>query len=460
MLCPAELTLNSYIKNIEASTDRSCLCGFDQPIHWVIGFLLILFALSATGCGSERAKWSLAESENLYEDGDLAGAVAALEKTAELAPNDENIKLHLAQRYAENGQYELGLGICNEYIKSHPDDVRGYHTRFNCHLFKSNFSEALADYKKSLSANASRSLKELNNLAYFRGLAEEEIDKAAIEIQTAINKIEKSGNWGSPLRITLQARALVVAGLISRHIDQQQVALIHLDKKINSYELEIDAQTVRLKRLVAGEIHRGVPFGKNIDAILLKTRGRIENVSTHLAALLATRALVYEDLGEHEKADTDRLKLEQLNFKFEDFVRRLPSDSWCVHSLSSVSMYLDTRGFVLGRQTWAENDPLWTMIGGSEIPPLAVSNYESALEDLDLAILASRFYELAIDTSLYNTPEFSAKAISQEKRSAKRSTAVLLHHRREIHLRGGNQEAAAKDEKEIEQLGFKGCSLF
>ena len=50
--------------------------------------------------------------------------------------------------------------------------------------------------------------------------------------------------------------------------------------------------------------------------------------------------------------------------------------------------------------------------------------------------------------------------VEQWKKDNKRKRAVLLHHRREIHLRGGNQAAAALDQESIDELGIKESHLF
>ena len=80
---------------------------------------LLLLAVLLCGCGSESAKWDFAQAKNLYEQGDLKGAIESLESAHQKAPQDNGIKLELAERYAESGQCELGLGLCNEYLKEH-----------------------------------------------------------------------------------------------------------------------------------------------------------------------------------------------------------------------------------------------------------------------------------------------------------------------------------------------------
>jgi len=429
----------------------------------VLALCCLLPVLAFTsGCGSESAKWKQARAKNLYLSGGLRSAIAELEAAHELSPEDESIMLLLAQLYAENGQCELGIGLCNEYLKQHPDDIKGYDTRSTCWRFLGRFDRALADYKKSLGNNVSRSPGELNNLAYFRGLANKEIDRAVEDIQKAITKVETGQwqTWGSPLILPLQVRTLISAGLISRHIDRHQEAIDHLSRKIAQYDESLKRRRENLKEAITLESQFEFPFGKSTENALLNSRGNIEVQKVSLAAMLTTRALIHEDLGNHEQADRDRLRIRDLELEFSEMVKKLPSDFACLGSLEIASTYLDTRGFVLGRQSWSESSSKSAKLVGVLNSDLLFSSYQEALSDLDLAVLSSQFSQQALESSLYNTPEFSGEQIQRRKKYAARTTAVLLHHRKEVHLRGGNEEAAAKDQDRINSLGFKDSSLF
>ena len=197
---------------------------------WVcpLGILLAIASLFLSGCDAESAKWDLAKARNLYEASDLSGAVELLESAHQKAPENNVIKLELAKRYAENGQCQLGIGLCNDYLAEHPDDFKGFRARSDCFLFWGKFDEALADYKRSLSEYSSRDYMQLNGLAYYRGLADKDIDKATLEIEAAIELIEVAVK-GKGVRIPLPIRTVVAAGLVSRRIGQQELALESLD---------------------------------------------------------------------------------------------------------------------------------------------------------------------------------------------------------------------------------------
>ena len=440
--------------------------GNNEHGHWAlkrapkiyrIG-LLLLFVIFC-GCDTESAKWDHAKAKNLYSQGDLKGAIECLESAHQKSPQDNGIKLELAERYAESGQCELGIGLCNEYLKEHPNDVAGYGIRAGCWRFLGKFDEALADHKRSLSDHVSRDPGELNDLAYYRGLADKEINKATLDIQTAIERIEL-GARGAGTRVSMQVRVLVAAGLISRHIDQHAEAIEKLDKMILVFTSKASLTNEVLKTRVTGSLRYQDKLSKSEEEDIKKTRLSLQRQKESLTALLATRALIFEDLGEQDKADQDRLAIHELDFDFEEIVKRFPSDLNCLLVMQNTAMFLDTRGFVLGRQQWATDQQLVALMGAPARDQLLFSNYREALSDLDLAVMAVDFEQLALESPLLNTTNLPAEAIEGWKKANKKNRAILRHHRKEIHLRGGNEAAAALDQKSIDELGFNDSSLF
>ena len=433
----------------------------DSNRFWVcrLGVLLAMVSILLSGCDAESAKWDLAKAKNLYQSNDLKGAIELLEKAHQRAPQDNRIKLELALRYAENGQGQLGIGLCNEYLKQFPDKVDGFGVRSSCWLYLGKFDEALADYKLSLSEYASRDVLELNGLAYYRGLADKEIDRATIEIQGAVERLELA-LAGKGVRIPLQIRTVVAAGLVSRSIGQQKAALSSLDPRIEHYEKRVLSTTEVLKTRVTGSLYYQDQLSKKEEEDLLGLRRGLQGQKESLTAMLVTRALILEDLGQQEKADQDRWAVEELDFDFEQVSNRFPSDLNCLRELRNASMFLDTRGFVLGRQRWKSDAQMASMLHASAGTQLLYSNYREAMADMDLAILAADFEQLGLESSLCNSTEMPTELVEKRKKENKRKRAVLLHHRKEIHLREGNKALAELDQKSIDELGFNDSSLF
>ena len=440
--------------------------------------LVAILVSSFIGCTQESAKWDFARAMNLADEGKLVEAIALMEKALEQSPDDCAIKLSLASLLAENGQGELGIGHCDECLESKPNHEKARQVRSACLQYLGRFDDSLAEYKECLSGTVSRSPIQQNNLAYFRALANKELDKAARDIELAISSIE-SESWGCRYLVPLQVRTAVAAGLISRHIGTQEEVLCPLGSKIDQFQERLNKQAMLIRNRVALEMQIKFPFDERTEKELLFARGNQEVQKNCLGLLYATRALVFEDLGRQSDADKDRKSVEELGFDFDALALELPSDDSCLQELR-YSFFLDTRGFVAGLREWKGDTPEVELFVSSNNVPVGgpvpeaalsssssssnasksrelnipISSYEEALEDLDYAVLAARYSELALDSPLYNRPDISARQIAIGKRTAKRMTAVLLYHRMNIHLRGGNQQAAAEDQSRIEELGF------
>lgn len=455
------------------------------------------------GCGKQTAKWNFARAMNLAEAGHLEEAIELMEDALEQVPDDRQIKLNLARLLAENGQGELGIGHCDEHLESNPNDKLARHIRSTCLQYLGRFDQSLCDYKQSLSGRVSRTPVELNNLAYYRALAKKELAKAAVDIQSAIQS-EEEEYWGCSYIVPLQVRTAVSAGLIARHIDQREQVLPLLVAKIEQYEQNLAIQDSMIKSLITQEmqdptivgddmnsnssdslsndavrenrlytldLHSRFPFGEKLEQVLMSARSRREVEKNCLGVLLATRALIHEDLNCHRSSDRDRRRIQQLGFSVEKLIEELPNDQACLTTFRKACLFLDTRGFVSARRPWrgeqrglsidSLRDFAKTRISTNQEIKIPPSSYREALEDLDIAVLASQFMELALRSSLYNSPDLSAQQVEIRKKMATRMTAVLLYHRMEIHLRGGNQQAADKDQLSIQRLGFQpGAGLF
>ena len=433
------------------------------PIRIFLAMCLGTIAVTLTGCAEEKARWTFARAMNLSESGQLEESIELMRVAMEQSPNDSQIKLRLASLLAENGQGEMGIGLCEDYLEENPNDFAARQIRSTCLQYLGRFDESLEQYKECLSGRVSRNETERNNLAYFRALAKKELSKAADDIQIAIKTVEGK-NWGSPFLVPLQVRAAIAAGLVSRRIGHRQDALKMLDRKINQYETGMAIQNALIKMLVAERIRNEFPFDEKTENETLNARANLEVQKNCLALMLATRALIHEDLQSPRQADADRWRITQLGFDFTEMAGALPNDDSCLQALEIGALFLDTRGFVSGRRKWKNDNGLVEL--ALETDPISgpgsrSSSYVEALEDLDMAVLAAQTSQQALDSSLYNSPEFTAQHVAQLKKVARKMTAVLLYHRMEVHERGGNPAAAEEDQRRIEELGFQpGSSLF
>ncbi|MCP4095235.1 MAG: hypothetical protein GY748_03225 [Planctomycetaceae bacterium] len=441
---------------------------------------LLIVLSSLIGCREESAKWNFAKAMNLAEAGQSEEAMEVMEIAFREAPDNRQIKLAYANMLAENDQGELGITLCDEILELTPEDELAHQVRSTCFQYLGEFDLALENYKRHLSGKMSRTPIELNNLAYFRALARKELSRANRDINKAIDS-EELEYWGCNYIVPLDVRTAISVGLLSRTLNQREQALAELDRRINTYESKLETQVSFIQGVVTElmqenppEIQQSIsteqvtvgpppvetteskasfPFGEKLEKGISNARALKQIDKNSLAVMLATRALINEDLGAVALADRDRKRLQQLGLDFKTLATSLPNAEACLTQLQKASMYLDTRGFVSGRRNWQSTAlPSFDQSPGILNTP---SSYENALDDLDCAVLASEFTELALKSSLYNTPDFSAQQIARRKKMARRMTAVLIYHRMEIHRRAGNKQAAAQDKKIIEDLGFE-----
>ena len=412
---------------------------------------------------------------NLAEGGHSDEAMKIMESAFREAPENRQIKLAYANLLAENDQGELGITLCDEILELTPEDAMAHQILSTCLQYLGEFDLALENYKLQLSGKISRTPIELNNLAYFRALAQKELSRANQDIKKAIES-EELEYWGCNYIVPLDVRTAVAMGLLSRTLNQRDRALAELDRKIKNYEGKLETQVSFIQGIVTELMQENPPvetadsktsfaFGEKLEKGISNARALKQIDKNSLGVMLATRALINEDLGANELADRDRQRLQELGLSFTTVANSLPNSEACLTQLQKASMYLDTRGFVSGRRKWQSKNLSATDQGSEPVtisefqvlnPNLnAPSSYENALEDLDCAILASEFMELALNSSLYNTPDFSAQQIARRKKMARRMTAVLIYHRMEIHRRAGKKKAAAQDRTTIENLGFE-----
>jgi tetratricopeptide (TPR) repeat protein len=432
--------------------------------QWAGGFfaggaaIALILAIAFSSFGSGQAKWKFARAKILAGSGETEQAISLMEEALVQLPGNAEIKFSLAHLLAENGQGELAIGHCDELLDADPNNVTALGHRSLCLQSLGRFDESLADYKASLAGHVSRTPTELNHLAYFRGLANKELDKAASEVQLAIDEIEKRPD-GFAYSFSMHDKATIAAGLISRHIGHQEEVLGALNLKIKQYERFNERNSALLRRRITLEVQRSFPIEEQVESELLNVRANLEVQRQMLGLLYVTRALAYEDLGCCKNADADRVKLGQLGLEFDKIALGLPADEMCLRVLGSANYLLDTRGFISGLRDWksaSELEAITLAIQAGELamPTVLPGSYQLALEDLNLAVLSARYSQLALNTSLYNNPEHSAARMEGKKRMARRMTAVLVYHRMNVHLKAGNQCAADEDRRRIIELGF------
>ncbi len=444
-LLPLDRILNDAVKRV-----------IDQPLHRVV--MLFCCLLFSVGCHQEKAQWKAAAAGNLADECKLSEAIDLLTEAVELDGDETKMRLKLALLLAENGEGELGVDQCDMYIEKHPDELGAYFARSHCLQSLNRFEEALEDFKKSISDHVSRNTIELNSLAYYRALANVELDKAAADIQTAIERKEDE-YWGSRLNLTLRLRGLVAASVIARHLGEQQKVLGHLDRQIERVETLMGLQKSSLESQITDKIGSEFPLSKESEASFDELRLRLEFEKQAIAALRTMRALIHEDLEQPTLADQDRRRIVELGFEFDEIANDLPYRLQCLSTLDTAAAYLDTRGFIYSKLPWK---PQATEEGGINFSnPVDSGSFDVAIEDLNIAVLAAQIHHRALKSDVYNTPDIQMHQIKGLKHQSKRTLAVLIYHRLLLNERAGFSEAAEKDRQRIIELGCEpGDHLF
>ena len=428
-----------------------------------IGFIAVILCF-AGGCQSETAKWEFARGLVAEEAGDSATAIARMQAAVSNAPHDVAMKLELARVLADEGDRQA-LDICDEVLAEYPPLKSPYRFALKpkpyfgdlpvgrksiCLQQLGEFEEALANYKLVLADRVKRDSFELNNLAYFRALANQELSLAARDIDSAVEQ-EEENRFPSGLYLSLRVRTAIAIAVVSRHLDRQQQVLRMLNEQINRLEGDYANFQAIVSMTVFAQIQLEFPLDKSTEQETELIRINQDLIRANLVSLLAVRALIYQDLKHRESANADRLRVRELGYDADKLVNRLPDKFTCLDALYRSTMFLDTRGFVFGLLPW-NNPP----IGEDYVAesPTRKSSYRESLIDLNLAVTSATTMRLAMEGSLYNTPQISVADVRQMYHNIKHTEAVLLFHRAQVHERAGNSTRAKLDRQTIESLGF------
>ena len=457
-------------------------------MHHLVSLCCWVLIITGIGCSKDCAQWKEAAAVNEQKNANSEEAIELLQTALRVDPESHSIKIRLANLLAENDQGDLGLTLCDEVLEDDPSAKIAWRVRSQCLRCLGRFDEALADSQRSYAHIIDKDCWELNALAYDRGLAGVELDKALRQINLAVRKYERQQRWGLNLRnVPLEISSIVSAGLISRHTDGGHLlALDLLNESIFSDQQLWLEMNSRLERLFAQHERENQesPVGETEEMRSNRQKTEEESasdsvqlVSGNLTVLLATRSLIFEDQGQSELADLDRLWLKRIGFDPQTIYRSLPNDAECFRALQACEHILDTRGFILTQMPWK---PTWTIptgevsqLGG-KISFAPFTLYDRASRDQDIAVVAAEIHLLALDSDLVNRIDFPIKGLKRGgnlvsrpsdipglKAMEKRMVAVLRNHRRQAHLKANHLKAAEQDLLRIQELGFEaGPNLF
>ena len=434
-------------------------------VRYTLCLSCIVLLVANSGCRKDSAQWKFAAAINEDANGNSEGAIELLQKALRMDPDSASIKLRLARLLAANDQGDLSHMLCEEVLENDPQHETAWRTLSECLHHMGRFDESLAAYQKHVAKDIDKSPNQLNQLAYFRALAGIQLDKALRQSNEGFAKYEKrlsfraAHSWGTYSSVPFDVNALVSAGLMSRYTDQGHLYVMGpLSDKIHDQQqvwLSVKAGFDRLyDQKDEGLTGQEAEEQRGLEK---KAAGLVEGVAGSLKLLLATRSLIFDDQGQSELADLDRLWIKQVGFQPSRVYDSLPSDIECMSALFEIPLMLDTRGFIQTQLPW---QPVWTHPSGKVMrlenrSRITYGSYDLALQDLDLAIIVAEIRLQALNSNAVNRIDYSIESIRDKKVSGAKLVAISRNHRRQAHLKAGQIEAAQQDQERIEELGWK-----
>ena len=400
------------------------------------------------GCSPEWARWDASQANAFFKEGETYEALYQLRDAIGKSPRDPVLKLTLAGRLIDMDQADEALQLAIDVLEVYPDNIRAMEIKSRSEQLLGDFEAAL-ETQVEIDENLHVSLRKfhsLNMLAYARALANKDLNLAKDDIETAVLSLNRITSWegdcDTPLR--LEVKGAILAALVSRRCDARQEPLAIMTDQIGP----LRETAAELRNDLAGAVYKeaGKMFPVRQDGPIKSRRQELRFFETQLACLLSCRALLYQDLGETEKCQGDRVEVRSLGYDSSKIVAEFPDDRSALMRIDSISAILDTRGFICSLLPWREE-----LEGLDRRQYSYLSSYSDALGDLNVSIACNRASRKSFGCSLRNSFELSFDR-DRELAQLKRNEAVLLYHRMKLHQRQGAQELAEQDAQSIRDL--------
>jgi len=426
----------------------------------VSGFCaVLLIPLLAYGCGPEWARWDAAQAVMAYEQGDVQGAIEQLTAAVEKSPRDPSLRLSLAEKLIESNQPFQAERVCDEILTQFPDNEPALIRKANSQQAQGNFRKALETFKQRAKARSwliSDSFFKLNERAYFRALANVELENAKDDIDAAISRVVDLGFGRLDHSVSILSRSLIVSALIGRQIGMAEVAIERLTPMIDRLRVATHTATTRLNQKIIEQSLLEFPPRAEVLKSNNDLRSAIRILEKTLALLLTTRALCYQDLNIIDLSDQDRAEVRAFGLDADKIVAKLPGDNECIRELLTSYMLLDTRGYIVSLRPDGEGKD--SKFGQQQIR--ITETQVGALVDINQAIFAYQVFAKSLDSEVHNYMENSNDPKTMKLR-VPRDKAVVLYHRMLLLEKMGKQAAADQDRASIRLLGFEpGWHLF
>lgn len=428
----------------------------DRKEHFLIRGIVIaavasiaVLPLTFYGCGPEWARWDATQANMYFRQGEIEDALYQLRDAIRKSPRDPVLKLTLAERLIEIDKPDEALDLANQVLEVFPDNAKASQIISDAFRHQGDFKAALEanmEFVGNLDAYR-RSITGLNLLAYYRALARTDLHLAKEDIETVVER-SRSIDWTGDDELHLGTKATVLAAMVSRCCESREDALATISPQIEVLRTRIHDARSNLTAHVYELASDSFPV-RPTTASLGRQR-RLNIYERRAAALLSCRALLYQDLGDLRKCDSDRREVASLGFDSGEIVNALPDERLSLAMLGSAGAYLDTRGFICSLLPWKNDlDPIES---GQQH---RYSSYDNALQDLNIAILCSEISRKSLDYPVGNAVELNEDNRQLAQKTRKRQSAILFYHRQTLHQRAGKEDLALIDEQRIRELGLE-----
>ncbi len=395
----------------------------------------------------ETAQWGAAGSIRIYESGEKAAAIAELTKILE-ETKDPYLSIRLGQWLQDDGQLTEAI-YHSEQTLSAAVGSGDAQLAMKAILLKANCLIMLKQYKAAMAAvhvgfgeqpppkqTPSDQLNFYRNgLAYYRGLCRQNLGSAKRDMNAVVRQLD--GQKMKEFPISFRGQVAMAAGLLSRYTDQREAAVVAITRRLDSVEAVVDSKQDVMKRELYRLLEKFLPFDEAAYKRAGEARDQARYFVNEIVVLKSVLALLLDELGQHSQAMQLRNEVARSDTTCEQILESLPTERALLGYLDSGATFLDTRGFVC----------------------YARQEYQEALRDIDLAILASDTLLKSLDTPIQNSTE--TIDYSTLRKNSVRNAATLYNHRAQVYEAMKESEKATLDRQRVIELGFEpGSNLF